>query len=330
MEGNMTFSLIVPIYRNEENIVELLQRLEELNQALKGSFEAVMVIDGSPDRSEALLSELLPKAAFAWQLVSLSRNFGSFSAIRAGLSVGRGDLFGVMAADLQEPAEVILDFHKKLLAGHTDVVVATREAREDPIFSRLLSWLFWSGYRALVLSSMPKGGVDIFACTRDFRDHLLSLNEKRSTLIGLIFWLGFRRSEIPYRRLARQHGRSAWTLIRKVRYFLDSLFTFSTLPVHMLEIIGFIGILFSILIAAIVLYAKLTGSIAVPGYTATVLAVMFFGGINSLGLGIMGEYVFRTLENSRRRPEFIIAQHRINDQKSKLEPTNIDNKDERR
>jgi polyisoprenyl-phosphate glycosyltransferase len=313
MEAKMTFSLIVPIYRNEENIKELMQRLEELNRAMRGAFEAVLVIDGSPDRSEALLSELLPKAEFSSQLISLSRNFGSFSAIRAGLGVGRGEYFGVMAADLQEPAEVILDFYHKLLTGDSDIVVATREARHDPISSRLLSWLFWSGYRTLVMPSMPKGGVDVFACNRNFRDHLLSLDERRSTLVGLIFWLGFRRSEVPYYRVARQHGRSAWTLFRKIRYFLDSLFAFSTLPVHLLEVIGFTGILISFALAVLVLIAKLKGSISVPGYTATVLTIIFFGGLNSLGLGILGEYVFRTLENSRRRPEYIILRHSVHD-----------------
>jgi polyisoprenyl-phosphate glycosyltransferase len=314
----MTFSLIVPIYRNEENILELVQRLEQLNQELKGAFEAVMVIDGSPDRSEALLSELLPKANFAWQQVALSRNFGSFSAIRAGLSLGRGEFFGVMAADLQEPSDVILEFYKRLLAGDSDVVVATREARQDPMFSRILSSLFWSGYRTLVLPSMPKGGVDIFACTRNFRDRLLSLDERRSTLVGLIFWLGFRRSEVPYKRLTRQHGRSAWTLFRKIRYFLDSLFAFSTLPVHLLEIVGCTGIVISISAALVVIIARMAGSISVPGYSATVLTVMFFGGLNSLGLGLIGEYVFRALENSRRRPEYIIARHSIHDCKQQL------------
>ncbi len=313
MEGIMTFSLIVPIYRNEENIVELVQRLEFLNQELHGCFEAVLVIDGSPDRSEALLSEILLKVSFTWQLVSLSRNFGSFSAIRAGLGLARGEYFGVMAADLQEPSEIILELHKKLLSGYFDVVVATRETRKDPLISRLLSSMFWTGYRTLVLPAMPKGGVDIFACTRNFRDHLLSLDESRSTLIGLIFWLGFRRSEVPYNRLERRHGRSAWTILRKIRYFLDSLFAFSTLPVHLLEIVGVTGMVISISAAIIVIVAKLAGSITVPGYAATVLTVMFFGGLNSLGLGLIGEYVFRTLENSRRRPEYIIARHSVHD-----------------
>jgi polyisoprenyl-phosphate glycosyltransferase len=311
LEGTMTFSLVIPVYRNEENVPELIQRLELLNQELHGDFEAVLVIDGSPDRSEAILAEQLPKTLLKWQMISLSRNFGSFAAIRAGLNFGHGEYFGVMAADLQESAAVILALHKKLSSGICDVAVATREARQDPFFSRLISSIFWSGYRILVMPEVPKGGVDIFACTRSFKDQLLSLDERKSTLIGLIFWLGFRREEVPYRRLERRHGKSAWTLFRKFRYFLDCLFAFSTLPVHLLEFVGFVGIIISILMAILVVAAKITGSIPVPGYAATVLTVVFFGGLNSLGLGLIGEYVFRTLENSRKRPEFIIARHRV-------------------
>jgi polyisoprenyl-phosphate glycosyltransferase len=303
----LTFSLVVPIYRNEGSIPELLARLADLDRRLAGGLEAVLVVDGSPDRSEEILLERLPQARLKAQVVALSRNFGSFAAIRAGLAAGTGEFFGVMAADLQEPGDLVLEFRDALAAGGCDVVVASRRERADPFLSRLLSRVFWSGYRALVWAEFPERGIDVFACTRAFRDHLLALEEKRSTLVGLVFWLGFRRCEIGYDRLPRRHGRSAWSLGRKLRYLLDSVFAFSELPIRLLEAVGALGLLLSLVLGLVVAVARLGGSIEVPGYTATVLLVMFFGGLNSLGLGLIGEYAWRAFENTKGRPEYLVA-----------------------
>jgi hypothetical protein len=126
-------------------------------------------------------------------------------------------------------------------------------------------------------------------------------------LIGLLFWLGFRRGEVPYRRRRRRTGKSAWTLARRVRYLLDSLFAFTDLPLRMLSVVGVLGLTLAILLGLIVLWARLTGRIEVPGYSATVLIVMFFGGLNSLSLGLIGEYIWRTFENTKGRPSYIVA-----------------------
>lgn len=304
-------SLIVPVYRNEGSIPQLIEALDYLDSQMNGDFEAVLVVDGSPDRSLELLSELLSQARFRSQLLSLSRNFGSFSAIRAGLAQGEGELFAVMAADLQEPPELILNFREKLLSGQFDVVVGTRSGRNDPIRSRIASKIFWASYRLLVQSDVPPGGVDVFACTRDFKDQILALGEHNSTLVGLIFWLGFRRAEVSYSRRLRQHGKSGWSFSRRIRYLLDSTFAFSDLPIRMLSLAGVAGMMLSVLLSITVVLSKFFGSIAVPGYAATVLVIMFFGGLNSLGLGLIGEYLWRTFENTKNRSLYIVSQHRV-------------------
>jgi acetyltransferase-like isoleucine patch superfamily enzyme/glycosyltransferase involved in cell wall biosynthesis len=304
------FSLVIPVYRNEGSIPDLVETLEGLNRAMAGDFEAVLVVDGSPDRSLELLTEELAGATFCSQLIALSRNFGVFPAITAGLASARGRMFAIMSADLQEPPELILDIRRKLETGEYDVVVGTRISRDDPLVTRMLAAIFWRMYGLLVQREMPARGVDMFGCTSEFRDHLLSMRERNTMLVGLIFWLGFRRGEVSYRRRPRRHGKSSWTFSRKVRYFLDSTFAFSDLPVRLLSVIGTIGILLSVLLASIVIYAKWTGGIAVPGYSATVLLIMFFGGLNSLGLGLIGEYVWRTFENTKGRPAYVVARHR--------------------
>jgi len=301
------FSLVIPVYRNERSIPELVAVLEELSRAMEGDFEAVLVVDGSPDRSLELLSELLAHAPFASQLIALSRNFGSFAAISAGLAAARGELYAVMAADLQEPPELILQFRARLLADEADVILGTRSERSDPLGKRLSSALFWALYRKLVQPDVPRGGVDVFACNRVFRQHLLALGERNTTLVGLVCWLGFRRSEVGYVRRPRRHGKSAWSLSRRLRYLLDSTFAFSDLPVRLLSLVGLSGMLLSVILAVLVLAAKARGAIPVPGYAATVLAVMFFGGLNSFGLGLLGEYIWRAFENTKSRPPYVVA-----------------------
>jgi len=305
------FSVVVPVYRNENSIADLLAGLEELNRSMGGQFEAVLVVDGSPDRCGELLAERLPSAGFDSQLLFLSRNYGSFAAIRAGLARARGDYMAVMAADLQEPPELILEMRTQLESGDFDVVVGRRVGRDDPIFERFASAIFWGLYRRFVQPEVPKGGVDIFGCTSAFRDHLLRLVERNSTLVGLVFWLGFRRGEVSYSRRPRTSGRSGWSLTRRVRYLLDSTFAFSDLPIRFLSGVGLLGIGASVFLGLVVLIARATGQIPVPGYAATILAVMFFGGLNALGLGIIGEYVWRAFENTKGRPEFVVANHVI-------------------
>lgn len=296
-------SLIVPVYRNETSIVPLLSVISEIAQSLPDEFEAVFVDDGSPDRSRQLLIDLLPGVSYRSRLLVLSRNYGALAAVRAGLAAGTGDHFAVMAADLQEPPALIIDFFKLLRGGDYDVVVGTRDKRQDPVTTRLMSGAFWRIYRLVVQAEVPPGGVDVFACTRGFRDHVLALRERNSTLVGLIFWLGFRRGEVRYARKSRVHGVSAWSLSRKIRYLLDSTFAFSDLPIRVLSLVGLSGMLGSLLLATAVLIGRLSGQIDVPGYTATVLTVMFFGGLNSFGIGVLGEYVWRTFENTKQRPE---------------------------
>jgi glycosyltransferase involved in cell wall biosynthesis len=303
--GAVTFSLIIPVYKNESTIPALLAAVQGIARSLQGKLEVVFVVDGSPDRSYELLRAALETLPFPAQLLAHSRNFGSFPAIRTGLAAARGQYFAVMAADLQEPPELMVEFFGALASNDWDVVVGTRSARRDPLFTRLSAAAFWGIYRRFVVKDIPPGGVDIFGCNRQFRDQLLLLEESRSSLIALIFWLGFRRKLISYER--RPGGESGWTLRKKIDYMLDSFFAFTDYPIRLLIRLGFLGSAISILLAAVVLVARLMDKIAVPGYAATMLAVLFLGAINLLGLGVVGTYAWRAYENSKSRPLAIVA-----------------------
>jgi len=303
----VTFSLIIPVYKNEATIPALLEAVRGLHTALDGKLEVVFVVDGSPDNSYALLKAALHGLPCAAQLLGHSRNFGSFPAIRTGLAAAKGEHFGVMAADLQEPPELMIEFARALYSGDSDVVVGTRNARQDPLGSRIASNMFWGIYRRFVVPEIPPGGVDVFGCNRAFRDQLLKLEESRSSLIALIFWLGFRRKLISYDRRARTAGTSGWTLRKKVDYMLDSFFAFTDYPIRLLIRLGFIGCVVSLLLAAIVLVARILGEIEVEGYAATMIAVLFLGALNLLGLGVVGTYAWRGYENSKSRPLAVVA-----------------------
>lgn len=314
-------SLVIPVYRNAENVTALLEALVRLDRDLQGELEVVFVVDGSPDDSYLRLATELPKSGLRAQLLLLSRNFGAFSAIRAGLAAGTGDQFAVMAADLQEPPELVSEFARRLASGECDVVAGQRTGRADPLLTRMFSAAFWKLYRAFIQPEIPAGGVDVFGCTRVVRDHLVALSEGNSSLVGLIFWVGFRRSFVPYARRERQAGRSAWTFRKKLRYLMDSVFSFTDLPIKLLLRLGALGLLLSFGLATAVLTATLLGTIPVPGYAATVLTVIFFGALNCFGLGIIGGYVWRTFENTKSRPNFIVASHERYERSLDTQPT---------
>lgn len=303
----MTYSIIIPVYKNAESIPRLIQALSEINESLNNEAEAVFVVDGSPDASFALIQKELPNLPFAAQLLAHSRNFGSFPAIRTGLMAATGEYFGVMAADLQEPPELLISFFKSLSNDECDVAIGTRNARKDPFMSRMASSMFWGLYRKLVVHDMPKGGVDIFGCNNTFKEQLLKLEESRSSLIALIFWLGFRRKFVDYDRQVRQEGKSAWTFKKKLEYMMDSVFAFTDYPIRLLIRMGTIGSLMSVAIGLMVIIARIHGTIAVPGYAATMVVVLLLGTLNLLGLGLVGTYAWRAYENTKQRPLAVVS-----------------------
>jgi glycosyltransferase involved in cell wall biosynthesis len=299
-------SLVIPVYKNAANIAALVEALGDLHDRLGGAFEAVLVVDGSPDDSYLLLKDALPRQRYRSSLIMLSRNFGSFSAIRAGLAAARGERVAVMAADLQEPPELILEFDRLLRTGDVDVVIGQRTGRADPWLTRLFSATFWALYRRWIQRDLPPGGVDIFGCNDKIRRELVRFSEVNSSLVGLLMWVGFRRAFVPYVRRQRAAGRSAWTFSRKVRYLTDSMFAFSDLPIRVLLLAGMAGVATSCAYAAVVVIAKLVFSITPPGYAATIVLVAFFGGLNCFGIGVLGGYLWRTFENSKQRPAYIV------------------------
>jgi glycosyltransferase involved in cell wall biosynthesis len=303
---NAKFSVVVPVYMNSASIPDVVSRLEDINNELDGSLEAIFVVDGSPDDSFARLKALLPSAKLRSRVLSHSRNFGSFAAVRTGFSVASGQFIAVMAADLQEPKHLIIDFFDELQKDNTDVVLGVRKQRSDPLLTRLASRVFWGIYRTLIQPEIPKGGVDVFAVRRNVAETLVSFSESNSSLVGQLFWVGYNRKSVFYSRLTRKHGKSSWSFSAKLRYLNDSIYSFTSLPITIILTIGIFGTFASLLAGFGIFFTWLLGGIEVPGYTAQILVQLLSTGSLLFALGVIGTYVWRTYENSKQRPLSIV------------------------
>jgi polyisoprenyl-phosphate glycosyltransferase len=301
------FSLIVPIFRSAENIEDLIVAIGALVPAIPGKSEVIFVDDGSPDISGQLLLKAQHRIPCSSKIVFHSKNFGSFTAIRTGLEFASGQYFAAMAADLQEPPELLTSFFEILSRNDADVVFGERQDRNEPIARKITSNVFWWLYRKIVMPEIPKGGVDIFACNRDVRDTVLSIEEPNSSLIAQLFWVGYRRSFVPYVRRERRHGKSAWNFARRLRYMMDSIFSFTDAPIVAVFWAGAFGVAFSAIFGFITFFARIFGYIEEPGYAGIILVNVFFGSTSLLIQGIIGSYLWRTFENTKRRPLRIVA-----------------------
>lgn len=301
----MKISIVVPVYFNEDNLIPLYEDLKCKVLDVPGyEYELLFVDDGSLDRSWEVLKGLRVKDQRI-RLIRLSRNFGSHAAVLCGLANCTGNCAVVKAADLQEPSELILKMAEAWKKGN-HVVLAARKGRQEPLRQRFFAGLYYWMVRKAALPSMPKGGFDVYLLDRKVVAVLVSMQEKNSALTGQVLWSGFRTEVVFYTRLARQTGESRWTLKKKVRLVMDTLFSFSTLPISVVLAVGACSFGGALLWAGIVLAAKLTGNIAVSGWTTLFIFQLFSFGVMMLTLGILGEYLWRTFDASRNRPPYII------------------------
>ena len=301
----MKVSIIIPVYYNEGNLYPLY---EDIKKKIDGriDYELVMVNDGSKDKSYEIMKDLAEKDSRI-KIFSLSRNFGSHAAILCGLANCTGDCAVVKAADLQEPTELILDMVDSWKKGN-NVVLAVRQDRKESFGQKLFANLYYEMVRKVALPQMPKGGFDVYLLDRKVIQVLEKLDEKNSALTGQILWSGFKTDTIYYTRLAREVGKSRWTLKKKIRLVGDTLFSFSTLPITAVSIIGTLSCAVAIIWALFVLISKLTGRIDVSGWTTLFLFNLFSFGVTMLTLGILGGYLWRTFDASRNRPPYIIEE----------------------
>lgn len=302
-----TVSIAVPVYYNELNLPHLFPRLFGLADANpQYDFEYIFVDDGSGDNSFQILADLAERDARV-RVVKLSRNFGSNAATLAGLHYVSGDCVAMIAADLQDPPELITTMLQRWEAGKK-VVLATREDREDPLVNRLLSGAFYWLFRRLAIREMPANGCDFVLVDRKVADMLVQMGEKNPYLFGLILWLGFDRDIVYYTRQKRELGKSRWTLGKRVKHFIDALVSFTYVPMRLVSALGIALALAGFVWAVVVVLNRILAGVPVQGWASLMTVVLVVSGVQLLTLGIFGEYLWRNFEETRKRPSFVIDQ----------------------
>lgn len=301
----MKISIIIPVYFNEGSLKKLYYDIKgKVLDVINYEYEIVMVNDGSKDNSYLIMQELAKEDSHI-KIINLSRNFGSHAAILCGLNKCTGDCAVIKAADLQEPSELIIEMVEKWKKGN-NVVLAIRKERPESLGQKWCANLYYWMIRKAALPNMPKGGFDIYLIDRKVIGVLEALDEKNSALTGQILWSGFKTDTVTYSRLAREIGKSRWTLKKKIRLVTDTLFSFSTIPIGLVTGIGAFSFVGSLIWALLTFIFKLVGMIQVSGWTLMFIFNLFSFGIIMLTLGILGGYLWRAFDATRNRPPYII------------------------
>lgn len=301
-----TLSIVVPVYQNEANLNDAIPRLLSLQEKLpRYRFELVLVNDGSTDKSQDILSKYFKLYPDKIVVIKLAKNFGQTPAIQAGLAIAKGDCISIISADLQDPCELIVAMVERWEKG-VKLVIAERERREDGGWSVLLSKLYCRLVNKLVVKNFPVGGFDFCLIDRQLKDDIVRINEKNVGIFPLIFWLGYGYEILPYTRKTRTAGVSQWTFFKKVKLVIDTFIGFSYLPVRLVSLFGLIISLLAFLNAFYVALRWYLLGTAPHGWTTIVLLVSGLGGMTLLALGVIGEYLWRILDETRKRPTYVI------------------------
>lgn len=299
-------SIVIPVYFNESNLPDTVPQLLSLEEKLPGySLELVFVDDGSGDRSLDVLREYQSQSPERIKVVKLTRNFGSMSAIQAGFTVATGDGVGMISADLQDPPEIFLDMISHWEKG-SKAVFAVRQDRDEHLIQKTLSNTYYSLIRKFALADYPNGGFDFFLVDRQVVADLNRIQEKNTNIMTLVYWLGYKPVMIPYIRRQRIKGKSRWTFAKKVKLFIDTFVAFSFFPIRILSALGLLVAMGSFIYGGYVLFYWYFYGIEVKGYVPIIVALAFNSGLQMAMLGVLGEYLWRTLDEVRRRPQFVI------------------------
>lgn len=299
-------SVIVTIYKNEKNIIPFYEDFCKNIAPFIEEYEIVMVNDNSPDNSWDIMKEIALKDSNV-KIIKLIRNFGAVAASFTGLQYATGDCATIKAADLQEPSSLILEMYSKWKGGAKSVI-AVRESRQDPVISKLFSNMYYFLARKMITSEMPQGGFDTYLIDRSIINHLTAQNDNNSPITLQLLWMGCGKEIVYYERLERKIGKSSWTFSKKMKLFVDSFIGFSYVPIRVMTVVGLVYAVIALIYAVHMAIAGMAGKVEVQGYTTLVVILSFSAGLIMFSLGVLGEYIWRTLDASRNRPISIVEE----------------------
>lgn len=302
---NPTISIIIPFLNEEDNIEFLVNELENYFQSNKAlTAEVIFVNDGSTDNSLEILKRIFFKS-FDAKIISLSKNYGSHAALRAGIVHASCNYIGFMYADLQDPLSLINEMYNELIKGF-DICWATRKSTENGLFEKTFSKFYSSMMKKYAMPNYPDNGFDIVMFNKKIQDNLNHNIEANSSVFLQILNLGYKQNTISYNKQVRKNGKSKWTISKKIKLFIDSFVAFSFAPIRFVTIIGFILFAIGLIWSSYVIIRKVFYDDLISGWP-TLISILLIGfGITNISLGIIAEYLWRTMDYSRNRPVFII------------------------
>lgn len=302
-------SIVIPCFNEEPGLAALFSSLEQAFAAREDyAYEVIVVDDGSSDGTLAWLRQKREQVDYL-QVLSLSRNFGSHAAVQAGFRVARGDAVTILGADLQDPPELITRLADSWREGNP-MVWALRKTRRDPLLKRLVSWFAHRLFAWLTALEIPAEGVELFLADRRVVDAVTAARWRNCSILMAFFWAGFPSSTVHYEKVSRSQGRSKWTLRGKVRLFVDMTVGFSSRPMRLISGLGLLCALGGFAYATLIVGRWATGKGApIEGWSSLMVVTLIMGGLILVSLGVLGEYLYRNLEESRERPTYIVGEH---------------------
>ena len=302
------YSIVIPVYFNEGALTNTFNELRDQVLLINPQYtaEILFVDDGSGDDSLGELLRLREQNPDLIRVVKLTRNFGQVNAMMAGFSQARGRCIVSISADGQDPAELINEMIRIHFEEKVEIVVCTREDRDESYFRKLTSKVFYSLMRKLSFPNMPVGGFDFFLLGRRAVQVLLRNKESHPFIQGQILWTGFETKFLTYRRRKRDIGESRWTFGKKITYLIDGVMGYSFLPIRLMSIAGAFIALSGFIYAAVIVVIKLTWGNPIQGWAPLMVLTLTLSGIQLLMLGVIGEYMWRTLAQARARDAYVI------------------------
>ncbi len=302
------YTIVIPVYYNEGSLRETMASIKgeviEKNPTLH--CEIIFVDDGSGDGSLNELLEIRERNQEIVTVLKLTRNFGQVSALLAGLSYAKGRCAIAMSADNQDPAILINEMLKAHFEEKYEIVAGAREGRDESYYRILTSRFFYRLMKKLSFPSMPDGGFDFVLLGRKVIDLLLRNKEAHGFFQGQILWTGFKTKFIPYQRRQREAGKSRWTFGKKLTYLIDGVMSYSFFPIRLISLLGILFSIVGFLYALLIFVTKLFWGLPIKGWAPLMIVVLVMGGIQMLMLGIIGEYLWRSLAQARNRDPYII------------------------
>lgn len=306
--SEISCSIVIPVFCNELNIDPTFNKIHDVvikkNPHLK--FEIIFVDDGSYDNSLEKLIELKKSHEGLIKIIKFTRNFGQVNAIYAGYSRAKGKCIVNISADLQDSPELINEMFKYHFEENYPIVICTRSDRDESFARRTTSKMFYAAMRKLSFSNMPAGGFDFLLIDQKVKSLLLSNMEANAFWQGQILWTGYKVKFIPYTRQKRELGESKWTFSKKLKYLIDGVLGYSFLPIRLMSILGLLISLSGFIYSIFIVIAKFTGNVPFQGWAPLMILVLLLSGFQMLMLGIIGEYLWRTLDEVRRRQAYVI------------------------